>query len=185
MKRQLSTIVRELEAAEARVGKLADKIPDAVWIQRNDDARWSVSECIAHLNITSEAFIPRLRKAIERARQLPPASGEYKRDILGALFGGAVGPMKRIGNLQLMRVKTPPAFVPNGQQPKNVSVAEFRRLQGALIDLVRESDGKAIDQVRITSPFGEKIHYNAYSAFVMIPRHQMRHIEQAEEVWGD
>ena len=185
MKRQLSAIVRELEAAEARIGKLAEKIPDAVWTQRSDETRWSVSECIAHLNITSEAFIPRIRKAIEEARQLPPSTGEYKRDLLGALFGGAVGPMKKIGRFKLMRVKTPPAFVPNGQQPKNVSVAEFRRLQGVLTDLVRESDGKAIDQVRITSPFGEKIHYNTWSALVMIPRHQMRHIEQAEEVWGD
>ncbi len=185
MKRQLGAIVRELEAAEARVGKLADRIPDAVWVQRNDDARWSVAECIAHLNITSEAFIPRLRKAIEEARQLPPAKGEYKRDFLGALFGGAVGPMKRLGNMRLFRVKTPPAFVPNGQQAKNVSVAEFRRLQEILTELVRESDEKAIDQVRITSPFGEKIHYNCYSAFVMIPRHQMRHVEQAEEVWGN
>ena len=185
MKRQLGAVLRDLEAAEARVEKLAEKIPDAVWTQRNDDARWSVSECLAHLNLTSEAYIPRLRKAIEAARQLPPATGEYKRDFLGAMFGSMVGPLKKIGRFMLVRVRTTPAFVPNGQQEKNVSIAEFRRLQGILADLVREADAKQIDQVRITSPFGEKIRYNCYSAFVMIPRHQMRHIEQAEEVWGN
>ena len=92
MKRQLGAVLRYLEASEARVEKLAEKIPDAVWTQRNDDARWSVSECLAHLNLTSEAYIPRLRKAIEAARQLPPATGEYKRDFLGAMFGSMVGP---------------------------------------------------------------------------------------------
>jgi hypothetical protein len=184
MKRQLSAVLRDLENAGTRVEKLAERIPDAVWTQRNDSSRWSVSECLAHLNLTSEAFIPRIRKAIEEARQLPAATGEYKRDFLGALFGGMVGPLKRIGRFRLVRVKTTPDFVPGSQEPKNVSIAEFRRLQGILADLVRESDGRAIDQVRITSPFGEKIQYNCYSAFVMIPRHQMRHIEQAEEVWG-
>jgi hypothetical protein len=180
MKRQLSAVLRDLEAAESRVEKLAEKIPDEVWTKRNDSNRWSVSECIAHLNLTSEAFIPRIRKAIEEARQLPSSTGEYKRDVLGALFGIAVGP----GRARRMRVKTTPSFVPNGQQPKNVSIAEFRRLHEVLAGLVRESDGKPIDKVRITSPFGEKIRYNCYSAFVMITRHEMRHIEQAEEVWG-
>ena len=185
MKRQLSQIVRELEQAETRLEKLSEKIPDAVWTQRNDDSRWSVSECVAHLNLTSESYLPLIRKAIEEARQLPPAKGEYRSDLVGSIFGALVGPMKRLGRFRIGRVKTTPDFVPQGQQPKNVSVAEFRRLQGILQDLVRESDGKAIDQVRITSPFGGKVRYNCYSAFVMIPRHQMRHLEQAEEVWGD
>ena len=185
MKRQLSQIVRELEEAEARLEKLSVKIPDAVWGQRNDDARWSVSECVTHLNITSEAYIPLIRRALEEARQLPEAKGPYKRDALGAVFGGLVGPLMRIGKFRFGRVSTTPDFVPQGQQPKNVSIAEFRRLQGELSVLVREADGKAIDKVQITSPFGGKIRYNCYSAFVMIPRHQMRHLEQAEEVWGD
>ena len=185
MKRQLSQIVRELEQAEARLGKLSEKIPDAVWAQRNDDSRWSVSECVGHLNMTSEAYVPLIRKAIEEARQLPATTGEYRRDTVGAIFGSLVGPLKKLGKFRIARVKTTPDFIPQGQQMKNVSVAEFRRLQSILLDLVRESDGKAIDRVVITSPFGGKIRYNCYSALVMIPRHQMRHIEQAEEVWGD
>lgn len=185
MKRQVSEVVRELEEAEARLGKLSEKIPDAVWAQRNDDTRWSVSECIDHLNITSEAYVPLIRKAIGEARQLPAAAGEYRRDPIGAIFGSLTGPLKRMGRFRIGRVKTTPDFIPRGQHAKNVSVAEFRRLQGILIDLVREADGLAIDRVRITSPFGGKIRYNCYSALVMIPRHQMRHIEQAEEVWGD
>ena len=185
MKRQLSQIVRELEQSEAKLTKLSEKIPDAVWAQRNDEARWSVSECIAHLNLTSEAYIPLIRRALEEARQLPEARGSYKRDMLGAIFGGLVGPLMRVGKFRFGRVPTTAGFVPRGQQPKNVSVAEFRRLQDELSRLVREADGKAIDQVQITSPFGGKIRYNCYSAFVMIPRHQMRHLEQAEEVWGD
>jgi hypothetical protein len=185
MKRQLSQIITQLDEAEKRVEKLGDVIPDAVWTQRNDPSRWSVAECIAHLNLTTDAYLPRVRKAIAEARQLPPAAGQYKRDTLGAMFSAMVGPLPSIGRFRFGRVKTAAAFVPKGDQPKNVSLAEFRRLQMLLSDLVRESDGLAIDRVMITSPFGEKIRYSCYSAFVILARHQMRHLDQAELVWGD
>src|SRR5687768_14133371 len=176
MKRQLSQIITQLEQAEDRVGKLGDVIPDAVLTQRNDPNRWSVAECIAHLNLTTEAYLPRIRKAIAEARQLPPATGPYKRDTLGAMFGAMVGPLPSLGRFRFGRVKTAAAFVPAGNDPKNVSLAEFRRLQVQLSDVVRESDGHAIDRVMITSPFGEKIRYSCYSAFVILARHQMRHL---------
>ena len=69
--------------------------------------------------------------------------------------------------------------------PKNVILAEFKRLQMLLSGMVREGDELALDKVMITSPFGGKIRYNCYSAFVMIPRHQERHLEQAELVWAE
>jgi hypothetical protein len=100
------------------------------------------------------------------------------------MFGTMVGPLKQIGKFRIGRVKTTANFVPQGAFPKQDLVAEFKRLHVALGDMVRESDGLAIDQVRITSPFGEKIHYNVYSAFVMIPRHDERHLQQAELVWA-
>jgi hypothetical protein len=49
--------------------------------------------------------------------------------------------------------------------------------------MARECDGLAIDKVQIVSPFGEKIRYNCYSAFVLLHRHQERHIQQAWLVW--
>ena len=74
--------------------------------------------------------------------------------------------------------------MPTGDLPKQQLLAEFKRLQIDLANMARESDGLAIDKVAITSPFGEKIHYSCYSAFVLLPRHEERHIEQAELVWS-
>ena len=184
MKRQLSQVIDALAHAEARLAKLADSVPDERWNVRSEPSRWSVAECVAHLNLTNAAFVPRMRKAIEEARQLPRVSTDYKRDFLGRMFGTMVGPLKQIGKFRIGRVKTTAGFVPHGTFSKQDLVAEFKRIHVALGDMVRESDGLAIDQVRITSPFGEKIHYNVYSAFVMIPRHDERHLQQAELVWA-
>ncbi|HEX6575923.1 MAG TPA: DinB family protein [Gemmatimonadaceae bacterium] len=185
MNSQLAKLVDELNHAQARLERLGEQVPDDRWSKRSDEARWSVAECVAHLNLTSEAYIPRIRKAIEEARALPPAgSRSYSRDVIGWMFGKMVGPLPKIGKVRIGRVKTVPAFVPSGNFPKQQLLAEFKRLQDELIRLVRECDGLAIDEVKITSPFGERIRYNAYSALVLLPRHEERHLQQAELVWS-
>jgi hypothetical protein len=185
MNQQLASLISQLEHAQARLDRLGDLIPDDRWSRRNDPLRWSAGECVAHLNLTSEAYIPRIVKAIEQARALPRKDGNYRRDLLGWLFGKMVGPLPRIGRKRIGRVKTTPAFVPTGNFPKQQLLAEFKRLQLELMRLVRECDGLQIDKVKITSPFGEKIQYNCYSALVLLPRHEERHLQQAELVWSE
>jgi hypothetical protein len=81
MHRQLAELTRDYEHATRRLERLVDLVPPDRWPIRNDPMRWSVAECVAHLNLTSEAYLPRMRKAISEARQLPPMSREkYKRD---------------------------------------------------------------------------------------------------------
>jgi len=185
MHRQIAEVLNAFEHAQSRLDKLTDTLSDDRWSVRSDPARWSAGECIAHLNLTSAAYVPRIRKALEEARKLPRVTGgRYKRDVFGKLFAAMVGPLPKIGKVRLGRVKTTADFIPQGNFSKQLLVAEFKRLQLELIGMVRESDGLAIDRVRITSPFGEKIHYNVYSTYVILPRHEERHIQQAELVWA-
>jgi hypothetical protein len=181
---QLAEVIDSLDHAQTRLELLADTVPDDRWNRRSDPSRWSVAECVAHLNLTSEAYVPRIQKAIEEARALPRVDGRnYNRDLIGRIFAALVGPLPKIGKMRIGRVKTMPGFVPSGDLPRQLLLAEFRKLQMQLAAMVRESDGLAIDKVSITSPFGEKVHYNCYSVFVIIPRHQERHLQQAEMVW--
>jgi len=180
MQEQLSAIVAELESAQARLHRLTDQLPDARWKSRPGQYRWSAAECVEHLNITSKAYLPRLRRSLESTT---PAATEtrHRRDFLGWLFSSLVGPMPSIGKSRFGRVKTPPAFVPSESPERVDAMAEFDRLQAELIAITREADGYPLSEMKIISPFGEKIRYNFYSALRILPRHQQRHIEQAEE----
>ena len=172
-----------LAHAQTRLDRLSETVTEDRWNTRTDPSRWSVAECIAHLNKTSEAYVPRIRKAIEEARQLPRVMDrKYRRDRIGAVFAMLVGPLPSIRGFRIGRVKTTPAFVPSGNLPKQTLLAEFKRLQTELMSMATEADGMAIDKVMISSPFGEKVHYNCYSTFVIITRHQERHLQQAEMV---
>ncbi len=184
MQAQLAQIARELAHAEQRLERIARIVPGDRWNVRNDPDHWSVGECIAHLNLTSEAYLPRIWTAIAEARELPRLTGRrYRRDPIGWLFSRLVGPLPSFAGKRIGRVKTTAAFIPAGREPYSVLTAEFKRLQGDLAHALRESDGLQIDRISILSPFGDKVRYNCYSALSIIPPHQERHLDQAELVW--
>ena len=179
---QLEAIVASFESAGTRLHRLADHLPDARWTSRPGPERWSAAECVEHLNLTSKAYIPLLRRALETAPSAPGnAPRRYRRDFLGWLFSALVGPLPRIGNATLGKVKTTPDFVPAATASRAEAAAEFDRLQSELIAITREADGFPLDEMMIVSPFGGKIRYNFYAALRILPRHQERHLAQAED----
>jgi hypothetical protein len=175
---QLEEIATELREATARLRRLRNAVPADRWTVRHDPDRWSVSECIAHLNLTSAAFAPLLTEGIARARKEQASARKYRRGFLGWALWKMTGPDSR------GRVQTVPAFVPTSAPPVAEVSAEFERRQGALLALLASADGLAIDKVTMTSPFNARMRYNIYAGFSAIPRHQHRHLQQAERVWA-
>jgi len=186
MQSQLNTAVERFEEARRRLHRLAESLPEERWEVRRLPAGWSVAECVAHLNLTSQAYLPLLREGLDHARAMGgPAPKRYRMDPVGWLVSLAAGPMPRLGSRRLGRSKTAPGFVPSGVLPRDHLLAEFDRLQDAQIAFAREADGLPLGKVKVASPFDPRARYNLYSCFVLLPRHQQRHLEQAERVWAD
>ncbi len=74
--RQLRELLAEAEAVQARFDALHLRVDDATWSRRPRSDRWSVAECIAHLNLTADAMQSRARVVkdlsawLEREREL-------------------------------------------------------------------------------------------------------------------
>ncbi len=182
MQKQLAQIIDSLESAQSRLRRLTDKLSEADWDRRPQADRWSASECVEHLNLTSRAYVPLLRDAIASAGETRRAPHKhYRRDALGWLMSKMIGPLRHVGKFRIGRVKTMPAFVPKAGRSRTEILSDFVRLQGELISLTQSADGLPIDGVKIISPFGGRMKYNAYSALVIVSRHEHRHLDQAEE----
>ena len=172
---QLQVIADEYRGAERRLHDLVRAIPAERWGRRSDPERWSVAECVAHLNLTSTEYLPLLREAIGRARALGlPAPARYRRDPVGWLLWATMGPPVRV------RLKTIARFIPESTAAPAELVREFDRLQQVQLDLLAQADGLPLSQVRVTSPFNARVRYNLYACFTILPRHQHRHLWQAE-----
>jgi hypothetical protein len=181
LQEQLAEIVQSLESAQSHLRRFTDKLPESSWNRKPAANEWSAAECVEHLNLTSRAYIPLLRDAVARAGEARPSpTKHYRHDALGWFLSKMFGSLRHLGKFRFMRVKTTPAFVPKAGRSRTEVLSDFVRLQTDLISLVRSADGLPIDDVKIVSPFGGRMKYGAYSAMVIVARHQHRHLEQAE-----
>ena len=174
---QLSAVRSELLAALNLAIQLTGPLSDGQWRRKSHPARWSIGECLVHLNLTSEAFLPRLREAIEHGRRDGlRGDGPFRCDFRGWLMCRLLEPP------YTLRVRTPAAFVPAALPPKMEVMGAFERLQRDVVDCLHQSAGLDLARLTITSPFAKRTRYNLYSAFRVIAAHQRRHLWQAEQV---
>lgn len=174
---QLQQIADELAAAEARLRRLATVVPPGRWLTRADPDRWSVAECVAHLNLTARAYLPLIRRATAEARALGGrAPARYRRDPVGWLLWRLAGPPVR------HRVRTTAPFIPEAMRSEAGLVEAFVELQAEQVAAVHAADGLPLGRVRVTSPFDPRVRYNLYSCLSILAPHQERHLWQAERV---
>jgi hypothetical protein len=175
MNAQLGAIEEELESATRRLRRLTAGLDEAVWQRRPAAGGWSAAECVAHLNLTTEATLPHLRGGVEELeRRGSRGGGRMRRGVIGWLLWRSQQESAR------MRTSTRPSFVPSGDQAMEVAVARFEALQEELLALLRRGDGLALDGLRITSPFDARVRYNLFAAFSILSAHEHRHLAQAE-----
>jgi hypothetical protein len=174
---QLQVVADELVAAQRRLHRLAASTPEDPWAVRPHPDRWSAGECVAHLSLTALQFLPLIRRGLEQAAAIGGgAPARYRRDLSGWILWRTAPPPVRF------RVRTAAPFVPSGTEPRAELLAAFDRLQAEQLECVAQADGRPIGQVKITSPFDPRLRYNLYACLTILPRHQERHIWQAEQV---
>ncbi len=176
---QLEALAEEFLEALDRLHLLAERVAANRWAYRPDPRRWSVAECVAHLNLSSAAYLPLLERAVAESRALGgPAPRKHRHNPVGWLLWRSMGPPVRL------RTRTTAAFVPVATGAVTELVGEFERLQEAQVALLRAANDLPLARVMVTSPFNARVRYNLYSCFAILARHQHRHLWQAEQVWA-
>lgn len=166
----------ELDEATLRARKLVDGTEARLFTVRPHPSAWSAAECLSHLSISSEEFLPVLRKAVDEARGRGLlAKSAPKMDVIGRVLRWFLEPPIR------KRVKTTARFVPRSVRAKAEAFAEFSNFQKKLVALLRESRDLDLQKIRVVSAFDKRVKYNVYSAFRIIAAHQRRHLWQAEQ----
>ena len=175
---QLQLVIDEFESARARLRRIVYDVPAHQWSTRPAPERWSIGECVAHLNMTAAAYVPLLRDGLARARACgTPAPRRYRRDFVGWMLWRGSGPPVNV------RVKTTAPFIPQSAAGPASLLEDFERYQDAQIACVRAADGLAVQRISTVSVFNPRFKYSLFSALTILPRHQHRHLWQAEQAW--
>lgn len=173
---QIAMLGAEFDAATAHAQKLLGNGGVEHMMRRPHPQSWSPAECIAHLSVTTRAYLPLLDGAIADARSNGIlANGPFRMDLMGRLLRWSLEPPVRF------RFKTGSAFQPVAAAEPQGILPEFVSLQQQLIERLFACDGLALDKIKIVSPFNARVTYNLLSCFAVLAAHERRHLWQAEK----
>jgi hypothetical protein len=172
----LEDVESELSEATSRAWQLVRTTDGRVFTVRPTPRDWSAAECLAHLSLSTEQFLPVIENAIDAARKEGwTSTRKPKMDVLGRTLRWFLEPPIR------KRVKTAARFVPRSARAKAEAFGEFATLQSKLVDMVHAAEGLDLRKIKVVSPFDTRVKYNLYSAFRIVVAHQRRHLWQAEQ----
>jgi DinB family protein len=135
---------------------------------------WSATQCLAHLNLTNRAYLPVIDACLEEMKhQNFRGDGPFEMSWNARLLNWWLEPPSRL------RLPTAPFAEPAGQLIPGQILAEFAQVNEQVARQLEASRGFALDRVKMASPFAKNMQYNVYSAFVLIPAHNRRHLWQA------
>lgn len=181
MNSELQELLRQLEAIKDEGQAVCAGLSASQFNWRPGEGRWSVAECLVHLNRSVTATLPAFDRAIQQGRakgrvakgQGPSRYGWFSRWMIGSMEP----PPKR-------RMKTFAIFaVPVGGTHAVATVLpEFIAVRDQLAERVRRADGLDLQGNRTVSPVTRllRLPLGAYLQFVVT--HDRRHLWQARQV---
>ena len=144
--------------------------------------KWSVAECLEHLNVGGELVLSALRNAIDRGhRDGIVAEPPFTYGFLSRTFPKIMMPSSRL-KMKSVRLYLPASAV---GLDKETVVAKFLQLQDDFIEQVQRSDGLDHRRIRVSSPAIRMLRLSLGAWFAVTIAHEKRHLEQARRVTQD
>jgi hypothetical protein len=175
MNYETGSMSRQIDESRRRAHELVSTLTAEQIARRPDPGKWSIAECLAHLNITAATVQKLMARGIEQAKQ-------EKR------FGGgpfSIGPK---GRLLIWIAEPPPKFTiraPKNVRPPTVIdnplqvLPQFLHAQDEWERLMREQEGLNLVKIKVGQG-AFRIRLAAVLPWMMA--HQRRHLLQAENV---
>jgi len=176
---EIREYIAQVRAVKADAEALVAGMTDRQFNWREAPGRWSVGQCLDHLNVAVGKTLPRFDSSIEEARargwmgQGPFTYSRFARWMIGSMEP----PAKR-------RYTTSKIFVPSDAATLRVAeiLPEFLRVRDELIARLERSEGLDLKRARVTSPVSRFFRMSLGGYFGFVIAHERRHLWQARQV---
>ena len=137
--------------------------------------KWSVLECIEHLNLYGDFYNPEIRKSIEKSHSKP--SETFKSGIIGNYFVKTMLPKKKWNKMKTFKDKNP-----LGSSLSINVIDRFISQQKEFLELIEKSININLTKTKTAISISKLIKLRLGDTFRFIVAHNKRHIIQAENV---
>ena len=168
--------------ARDRLAALTDGLDPAVFNHKPSADAWSAGECVAHLNVTAERWLPVLEAAADRDG--PRGDGPFRYGWVARTFVDALRPGS--SPIPTVRAMKPPAA--SGRQSSiamDEAVARFDADVDRYVGAVESADGLDLGRITVRSPFLPVLRLPLGAFLEALGLHNVRHVMQAERAVAD
>jgi DinB family protein len=157
--------------------KLTSNLSEAQLNWRTHSSCWSVAQCLQHIVLGHQAYLPPIDASIKQAREQQfVGSGPFKYGWFGNWFARSLDAPPKF-KMKNPKVITPPRDLAGGK-----AVADFDRVHEELLRRVYEVNGIDLRRAKMTSPFLRLLRLSLGQAFAVLTAHARRHVWQAWQV---
>lgn len=174
---ELRRMLEQVEAVKADGRDLASGLSHEQFNWRPGPGRWSVAECLAHLNKNLTVF-PAIDHTMDEAERRGLRSpGPFRYGWWSRLIVRSMEPPPKF------RMRTFPVLVPPATPLESGDVLrEFIALRDQFAERIRRADGLDLRRAIVQSPLNRFIRLPLGAYFAFLLAHDRRHLWQARQV---
>lgn len=147
---------------------------------RPAQGKWSANECLQHLNLYSDYYLPAIQNALKNA----PKNNHHKEKLfksgwLGGYFTKLMQP-NADGSLN-KKMQSPKDKIPVEQKESHQVIADFISNQEVLFELLKTAEKVDIQSIRVPISIAPFIKLKLGDVFAFVVAHTERHVLQAKK----
>lgn len=137
---------------------------------------WSVGECLSHLVNSNKLYLNKFNSILNSQTTGKQKEFPYKQTILGTMITKGVDPAN------VKTTKTFKVFFPNSSNIEQSILDDYVKTSKDLISFTEKMKHFDLKKRKFSSPVNFFIRLNLGDPLIFIPKHDERHLNQAEKV---
>ena len=168
-------LLEDLKASDEAAGRLTNGLTEEQLNWPAVPGSWSIGQCLEHLSITNEAYLPAITAALQEKSDAPVAQ------IVPGWFAGWFIRNFVEPSPQTKRVSAPSKIRPASRVGLTV-LDRFLSGNLAVRNLIADARNKDVNHIRFWNPFLKGIRFTVGTGLEIIAAHERRHLSQAERI---
>lgn len=136
---------------------------------------WSILECLEHLNLYSNFYLPEIQKVLLNSNSKNQL--EFKSGFLGNYLVNSLLPKEKLNKMKTAKDKNPL----NSKLSRNV-IINFINCQFTFINLLKIAENVNLNKVKTKISITNLIKLKLGDTFMFLNNHTLRHLKQIENI---